>query len=513
MAVSKIKIIPSAVFMLLSVVTCSEATSNSGANSYFENISKSIDGVFAPIMNETDRYFLYQACLAISCFLLLVELGFFIVVYFHLLPSLQKLTKPHAFPTNTVQFMKRILDSVREIKCYSFEQYIEGFFRGAKFEEVRQENFKSFLAWAMFGKHLKDLSSQDKVDINEVSEYAAHIHPAVRKVKPGFNPNIKHCCMTLEPIPTIHRPLMTYVIVALMEALANTLFLRMRGFQSLEVDGMTYWYRKNVGSQSAEGSSASQSQSSSGDEPLVFLHGISTGWMLYLQLARALSKNRTLILIDLDAIKIKSMTFSMPTPEKFVERFRKVLDRHHIPRASVVGHSFGSITAGWLASRCPERVSHLTLLDPVSMLLAFPEVSYSFLYRQPTKITEWIIYLMASRELTISHTLHRHFWWYNNNLWLEDVPSHIGVVVGLATHDEIINPTAVHEYVRNCDAKRRSSCSSAAVAPIECTVWEGYSHGQILIPTAHQSRLVATVKCNEQAGCCSACGSASSAVK
>jgi pimeloyl-ACP methyl ester carboxylesterase len=457
-------------------------------------------------MNENDRYIFIQACIYIACFLLLVEIAFFFVVYYHLLPSLQKLTRPHAFPTNTVEFMKRILDSVSEIKCYTFEQYIAGFFRGAKFEDVRQENFKSFLAWAMFGKHVKDLTPKNLLDIQEISDYAQLKHPAARRVKPGFNPNIKHCSMTLEPIPTIHRPLMTYVIVALTEALANLIFLRMRGFRSLEVDGMTYWYRKHSGSSGAEGPDARNSLTSAGDEPVVFLHGISTGWMLYLQLARALSRNRTLILIDVDAIKIKSMTFVMPTPQQFVEKFRKLLDRHHIPRAAVVGHSFGSITAGWLASRCPERLSHLTLLDPVSMLLAFPEVSYSFLYRVPEKLTEWIIYLMASRELTISHTLHRHFWWYNNNLWLEDVPHNIGVVIGLATHDEIINPAAVQEYVCNCAAKREFGMPRAEGAPeipvasIECLIFDGYTHGQILLPTPTQSGLVTAVKLNEKAG-------------
>ena len=480
-------------------------------------MSTDLPNKFLPwLMNDFERFILYKVCVYFACFWLILEIGFFFVVFFHLLPGLQKLTKPQAFNTDTVAFMERILDSVHEIKCYSFEKYISGFFQGAKFEDIYQGNVLSFLAWAMVGKKLEDLTEKDTELILRVSEYTAKKHPIVAKLKPGFNPNVKHCAMTLEPIPIIHRPLLTYVLVNLMEALCNIVFLKACGFQSLEIDGMTYWYKNQGSSCNAASRASAGNNSSTGQEPMVFLHGISTGWMLYLQIAKALSHNRTLILVDLDAIKIKSMTFNMPTPHQFVEKFQRLLDRHHIGRVSVVGHSFGSITAGWLATHCPQRVSHLTLLDPVSMLLAFPEVSYSFLYRPPVKLTEWIIYLMASRELTISHTLHRHFWWYNNNLWLEDVPAHIGVVIGLASGDEITNPVALQEYAANCAAKRQAKWQMhmqkqadgaevevvevVEVAPIECLLWEGYSHGQILVPSANQAHLVATVKGNEMAG-------------
>ena len=99
----------------------------------------------------------------------------------------------------------------------------------------------------------------------------------------------------------------------------------------------------------------------------------------------------------------------------------------------------------------------ISILLKISLLLALPDVAYSFLYRTPNKITEYIIYFSASREITISTCnntnnyytsfyyyyyhyyyyliiigLYRNFWWYNNILWLEDIPSHIGVIVGVA---------------------------------------------------------------------------------
>jgi pimeloyl-ACP methyl ester carboxylesterase len=480
------------------------------------------------LINDVDRYVLYKMGLYFAAFWIVLEIGFFLVVYFMVLPGLQKLNKPHAYPTDNVVFLKRILDSVKEIKSYTFEQYLQGFFRGAKFDDIYKDNFRSFLAWAMFGKNLEDLTEKDGKNINEVYDYAAHLCPVVHTLKPGFNPVVKHCAMTLEPIPVIHRPLLLYVLANLMEAASNTIFLRACGFQNLELNGMTYWYKKQGPVDSA--TSSRNTTSSTGSEPVVFFHGISTGWSMYLHLAKSMSKNRTLILVDLDAIKIKSMRFHMPTPQHFCECFNTMLDRHHIEKVSLIGHSFGSITAGWVVTRCSERISHLTLIDPVSMLLAFPEVAYSFLYRPPTSLIEWIIHVVASRELTVSHALHRHFWWYNNNLWLEDVPPHIGVVVGLAQCDEVTNPVALEEYVGNCQNKRimlketfkaaNAMCSTDSsncddvdngsgganindpwdlrVAPIKCVTWEKYFHGQILIPADNQTKFIEMVRANEK---------------
>lgn len=114
---------------------------------------------------------------------------------------------------------------------------------------------------------------------------------------------------------------------------------------------------------------------------MLFLHGISPGWALYMKFVHTLCGKRTTILVDLDAIKIKSLTFHMPSPDAFCANIMDVLVRHGVKKVSVVGHSFGTITSGWFVTRYPHAVSHLTLVDPVSLLLALPDVAYKFLYR------------------------------------------------------------------------------------------------------------------------------------
>ena len=118
-----------------------------------------------------------------------------------------------------------------------------------------------------------------------------------------------------------------------------------------------------------------------------------------------------MFLIDLLCTQMKSLRFTMPSHEEHADAVAAILRHHHHQRASIVGQSFGTIAAAWFLKRHPDMVTHISLLDPVSLLLFFPDVAFAFLYRFPSTLVEWVIYLVAAREITISYTLHRNFWW------------------------------------------------------------------------------------------------------
>jgi pimeloyl-ACP methyl ester carboxylesterase len=202
-------------------------------------------------------------------------------------------------------------------------------------------------------------------------------------------------------------------------------------------------------------------------------------------------------LFDFEAIKLFSLCFELPTPEDYCSDIKQVLDLHNVAKVNIVGHSFGTITAAWFIEHCPDYVSHLTLIDPVSLLLAHPDVAYNFLYRPPSTVLEWIIYYGASQEITIANCLRRNFWWYNNVLWLEDVPSCVGVHVSLAGADQVSRTSTIVEYIETCAESRRrqlddcsevrahssvgtDGCNSARIADINYSVRAGHSHAQIL---------------------------------
>lgn len=425
-----------------------------------------------------------------------LELVFWWFVHFFVLPDLQNLKKPPRYPDTPFFVVKRILDNLDELKTYSFEQWISGFFCGANIDDIKQDNLRSFLAWVLFASPHSKLSESDMMRVEAAMVYLAEHYDF--SAPEGFNPKVNHVRMTHDRVPFIHRPLLMYFVSAVIEAVGGALY-RSQGFRRLRLRGIDYWYCPGP--------------RNSTKSPLLVFHGISSGWMTYYHLVSMIGVGRAVFLIDLEAIKVMSLCFEMPTPDKYSQFVKDILDRHHVvDKISVLGHSFGSITAGWFVRCYPAMVSHLTLLDPVSLLLGLPDVAYGFLYRPPTKFMEWLIYLVASQEITVSHTLYRNFWWYNNILYLEDIPSSVSVLVGLAGKDEVAYTVSVHEYVSNfwknrqnineelCNRAQSSSNGPYLDPPIgyndsdlrggaveklpkcgnvEVILWENYSHGQV----------------------------------
>lgn len=210
-----------------------------------------------------------------------------------------------------------------------------------------------------------------------------------------------------------------------------------------------------------------------------------------------LSPDREVFLFDLDAIKIHSLNFQMQSPERYCQAVSDVLTLHKTGRVNIIGHSFGTITAGWFVRAHPEAVCHMTLIDPVSLLLAHPEVAYNFLYRPPATVVQWFMYIFASREITIANALRRNFWWYRNELWLEDVHPSIGVHVSLAGGDEVCNSRTVREYVELCVGRRqemvKETSAACPAADITMCYRPGHSHAQILLCLASLQQLRVSV--------------------
>jgi len=418
--------------------------------------------------------------------IVLIELTFYIIVHYFVVPNIQPLKEPPPHVDSHETF-NRILSSLDSLETYDFDTFFRGYFKFVPLEDIYQQNFRSFLAWVTFSKKLEDIDEEEMEIVDEQEQMVYNRYDF--KLKEGHNPDCEHCCMTYEDIPFIHRPLIVYILAGLFDMVGGILY-RSCGFRRMEYNGMEYWHHPGV-------IMAAQDYEAVGSDaktPMVLFHGITLGWMNYFALVRALGHEREVFLVDVDAIKMMSLVFEMPTPEKLCALVRQILLRHKVPRVHVVGHSFGSITAGWFVREFPNLTTHLTLLDPVSLLLGLPDVAYSFLYRKPTKLMESIIYYVAASELTIAHVLRRHFWWYKNILWLEDLAPHIHIVVGLAGGDEVANATSVREYVLQMKKKRDGERQAASeldanfeekedkpdveLGHVEVLFWDGYSHGQ-----------------------------------
>lgn len=154
------------------------------------------------------------------------------------------------------------------------------------------------------------------------------------------------------------------------------------------------------------------------------------------------------------------------------------------------------VLSGWLVTLIPESIAQLTLVDPVSLLLGLPDVAFNFLYKPPRTFIEYCIYYAAASEVTVSHTLHRHFWWYRNALWLEDLSPHLSVVIAVSGQDSIVNAVSLHEYASRCQKMRMNNAPANGCAPISVVDWPTYSHAQFLTSSRAMEELVSAMNLN-----------------
>merc|ERR1712217_664693 len=104
----------------------------------------------------------------------------------------------------------------------------------------------------------------------------------------------------------------------------------------------------------------------------------------------------------------------------------------------------GFVTS-WVVRSRPDIVSRLVLLDPVCFLLSQPDVAFNFLYRRPTNPFTVAVANFVRWELFSANVLMRHFYWYHNVLWKNELPEQC--VVALSGKDDIINARAVRQYL------------------------------------------------------------------
>lgn len=402
---------------------------------------------------------------------LLSEVIFYVAIKI-LAKTFEAPKQPPEYGTCSVELVRRILTNIEKMDKYEITHFIEKWFLDkTPIKDIFIENYRSFFAWVMYGNFHENLtpSQSENVDLS-LNELFVKLNIKPHK---GFNPTCAHVNMTIGEFSYTHRPLLIYILHGVKNVFQD-MSLRALGFQQRRLGSVNYWYRP------ASEVSVHETMTCN-----VYFHGITTGWGGYVELVRQTSdffkKNRTIFLFDMECIKINSLHFQMPTAEYYSGAVKKVLDRHNIDQVNVFGHSFGTITSGWFVKNYPEYVSHVTLIDPVSLCLAHPETAFNFLYREPSTFIEWCIYLVAAQEITIAYTLRRNFWWYKNILWLEDIPSSVGVHVSLAGNDEVACAHTIQNYATLCNANRMAESDQHDVKPIEYSFREGHSHAQILI--------------------------------
>jgi len=67
-------------------------------------------------------------------------------------------------------------------------------------------------------------------------------------------------------------------------------------------------------------------------------------------------------------------------------------------RATLVGHSFGTVVASWVLRHCPEHIHSTVLIDPVSLQLARADVAFAAIHRKPVSAADVLLEYFVFRE-------------------------------------------------------------------------------------------------------------------
>ncbi|RHY63408.1 hypothetical protein DYB30_003977 [Aphanomyces astaci] len=384
-------------------------------------------------------------------------------------------SRRHA-PVSVLEFFESMLRHTPDVKTF-----VEEWFYNTPFECLTRPDLRVLLAYIFYSKEWTELPSLDRRDVNQMVDRLYDL-TNVREPPSQTSSKPTHCIRhTLDPFESTARPWLLYAVTIGMDAIMGV-FLRLAGFQRHPLTrGLRYWHRDAMTSPVAE--------------PLVFVHGIGAGLMLYLPLLWSLvttHQNRPILLVETPYVSMQ-LVEDVPSKKDTLVGLQAMLANHDIQRAHWMGHSLGTAICSWVCQELPHTVSHATFIDPIVFFLWKRDVAYNFLYRPPTTGIQVLLWYFASTEVHIVHVMRRHFWWYSIVCFPEHLPrhpvtNHVAASVFLSSHDVIINALDVHEHLSTRDQ---------GSSKMEVVWWDGFTHGEMLLHSHALTSVTSNVKCRD----------------
>ncbi|KAK7035897.1 AB hydrolase-1 domain-containing protein [Favolaschia claudopus] len=353
--------------------------------------------------------------------------------------------------------------------------------------EIKRDNLREWILWAMFASTPEHASPEWD---EEIDQYILATEKKLGcKLEPGRVPGVQSLRLSFDPIYTLHRPLIWYIvrisllhIVGIVDAFTSLCLLSLgfkhyaprrpyvRAFpprpllyllsKPAAAPYFPYWYRPPRPSVESK-------------NPILFLHGIGIGLYPYVPLLQEILRadsSQSMVLVEFLPVSFR-MTGPMPTRWTTLEALNNILEDLDISKVTLAAHSYGTFIAGHIVSPPPDaeatddpalslgdKVSALVLVDPIPFLLHLPTVAYNFLYRPPGPYrgNEWQLWYFASRDADVARVLGRCFFWEEGCIWREDLRRfgatngrRVSVILGGG--DQIVPSEAVREYLTSDD--------------------------------------------------------------
>lgn len=432
-------------------------------------------------------------------FYAIIETAFFFCIFWPLRNHLQDpATHPEQLSKEDRDLLlKRCSDTITDP-----EVYLQNWFHGSALGQIRRENLKEFLLWAFWGT-----TNADDVSKEELDDCVTSLESTFgQRIVPGRG-TAKSLRVTMDEVGAIHRPLIWYMVVGLLDTI-SAVRLRTSGYvyyreplpnalmtfpiraQSLLTSNVSaspripYWYKPHT---------------SKTRLPIVFLHGIGLGVYPYGHFLKEISnledeQGGQIGVLVLEFLAISSrLTSPLPLNQDLCKQILDILDSHGWDKFVLVANSYGSIVSTQLF-RDPKigpRIGPMLLVDPVTFLLHLPDVAHNFVARQPKKTMEHILWYFASKDPMVAHTLQRRTFWVENIIWKEELEGR-DVTIALAANDDIVNAEAVKKYL--VGEKTWKSNSSWRGNGLDLLWFEDHAHAEMFQHDRDRKVMVAVIE-------------------
>lgn len=319
-----------------------------------------------------------------------------------------------------------------------------------------KDDIDDFMAWGFFGKFVSDLTDEDRLEMIKCYKVLEDYHGIIFKPGRSANYKIRHL-LSLEKCEAYFRPLAFYGKVAMMKWGANQLF-RLAGFSRyVSKQGVVCWYKPAADDYGKK------------LLPLLFFHGVGPGGHALYTLMVLLGLNRTgraIFMFENHSVS-GTLNFKAISEQDTIAGVTEMVDRFCPDKnLSLMGHSFGTSALTWLLhSNLRPRIRQMVLLEPVSIMLSESDV----IVQMGTPV------LRAAVDIVLEHYIRRQFPWYNSELWLEDIPEDVHVIVGLAGKDPIISTPKIRQELEAFCAFNPKIAKN-----MDFIYWENNMHGMCL---------------------------------
>lgn len=240
--------------------------------------------------------------------------------------------------------------------------------------------------------------------------------------------------------------------------------------------------------------------------PVLFIHGIGIGLFTYAHFLAQLNRKKDdaadgetgVVAIEVMPISFR-ITHAALDREEMKDEILKIVHSHGWTKFVLVAHSYGTVIATHLLhdKASSAMIDSVLLVDPVSILLHYPDVAYNFTCRQPVKANEHQLYYFASMDMGVAHALSRRFFWQENILWKHELEGR-RVTVVLAGKDLIVNTQAVGQYLAvDGDAESKDSSWKRRDwkgVGLDIIFHEDLDHAQVFDTKADYNQLVEVVR-------------------